>query len=100
LLLAVDSDEQLVQIPDVAEATLFPLQMSIAGSEFSAPLSHRFERDDDTAFGQQIFNITEAHTETVIDPHSIADDFGRESVSTVTGSGSLHGLSLSASFPI
>ena len=26
LLLAVESDEQLVQIPDVAEATLFPLQ--------------------------------------------------------------------------
>lgn len=101
LLLAVDSDEQFVQIPDVAEATLFRLQtLCIAGSEFSAPLADRFERDDDSAFGQQIFNITEAHTETVIDPHGIADDFRRESVSAVAGSGGLHGLSLSAALPI
>jgi hypothetical protein len=101
LLLAVDSDEQFIQIPDVAKATLFPLQpLCIAGSEFSAPLSDRFERDNDSTFGQEIFDITEAHTETMIDPHGIADDFRWESVSTVAGSGGLHGLSLSAAFPI
>src|SRR5262245_28107343 len=45
LLLAVDSDEEFVQIPDVAEATLFPLQtLYITRSEFSAPLSDGFER--------------------------------------------------------
>jgi len=101
LLLAVDSDEEFVQIPDVAEATLFPLQtLYITRSEFSAPLSDGFERNQDAAFGQQIFDITEAHTETMIDPHGIADDFRRESVSAVAGSGGLHGLSLSAALPI
>jgi hypothetical protein len=35
-----------------------------------------FERNENAAFSEKILDITKAHTETVIDPHGIADDFG------------------------
>jgi hypothetical protein len=59
LLLAVDSDEEFVQIPGITEASLFLLKPSgIVGSEFPAPLPDGFVRNNDSAFGQKIFNIT------------------------------------------
>jgi len=45
LLLAVDSDEEFVQIPSITEASLFLLKTSgIVGSEFPAPLADGFFR--------------------------------------------------------
>ena len=100
LLLAVDSDEEFVQIPGITEASLFLLETSgIVGSEFQAPLPDGFVRNSYSAFGQKIFNITEAQTETMIDPYGVADDFRRETVSLVTGSGALHEMSLSFWLP-
>jgi hypothetical protein len=57
------------------------------GSEFPAPLADGFIGNNDSAFGQKIFHITEAQTEAMIDPYGVADDFRRETVSVVTGSG-------------
>jgi hypothetical protein len=58
-------------------------------------LADGFERNQNAAFNEKILDITQAHTETVIDPHGIADDFGWKSVSVVAASGGLHGKSLS-----
>jgi hypothetical protein len=100
LLLAVDSDEEFVQIPGITEAPLFHLKTSgIVGSEFPAPLANGFVRNNYSAFGQKIFNITEAQTEAMIDPYGVADDFRRETVSVVTGWGALHEMSLSVGCP-
>lgn len=100
LLLAVDSDEEFIQIPGIPEATLFLLKPSdVVGSEFSAPSPDGFVRNNDSAFGQKIFNITEAQTEAMIDPHGVTDDFRRETVSVVMGSGALHQMSLSVGCP-
>jgi hypothetical protein len=100
LLLAVDSDEEFVQIPSITEASPFLLKTSrIVGSEFPAPLSDGFVRNNDSAFGQKTFHITEAQTEAMIDPNGVADDFRRETVSVVTGSGALHEMSLSVGCP-
>jgi len=100
LLLAVDSDEEFVQIPGVTEASLFLLETSgIVGSEFPAPSPDGFVRNDDSAFGQKIFNVPEAQTEAMIDPYRVADDFRRETVSVVTGSGAIHEMSLSIGCP-
>src|SRR5215469_6586395 len=69
LLLPVDSDEEFVQIPAITEAALFLLKTSgIIRSEFRAPLRNGFVRNNDSAFGQKICNITEAQTETMIRP--------------------------------
>ena len=100
LLLAVDSDEEFIQIPSITEAALFLLKTSgIVGSEFPAPLPYGFVRNNYSAFGQKIFNITEAQTEAMIDPYGVADDFRRETVSVVAGSGALHEMSLSVGCP-
>ena len=100
LLLAVDPDEEFVQMPAITEATLFLLKTSgVVGSEFSAPSPDGFLRNNDSAFGQKIFNITEAQTEAMIDPHGVTDDFRRETVSVVMGSGALHQMSLSVGYP-
>ena len=100
LLLAVDSDEEFVQIPGITEASLFLLKTSgIVGSEFPAPLADGFVRNNYSALGQKIFHIAEAQTEAMIDSYGVADDFRREKVSVVTGSGALHEMSLSVGCP-
>ena len=100
VLLAVDSDEEFVQIPGIAEAPLSPLQFSnVVWTELLTPASNRFIRDGDAPLSQQIFHITEAQTEAMIEPYGVADDFRRETMSAVTGSGALHTGILSVGFP-
>jgi hypothetical protein len=78
LLLAVDSNEDFVQVPNIAEAALTPLQFSsIVRTELLTPDSDRFIRDDDSAFGEKILDISEAQAETMVNPDGIADDFPR-----------------------
>jgi hypothetical protein len=90
---------QLVNLP--AHVRNLPPQGFLGHKERAEQVSTQIEKvRNRLEYGQQIFNITEAHTEPMIDPHSIADDFRRETVSAVAGSGSLHGLSLSAACPI
>ena len=100
LLLAVDSNEDLVQVPNTAEAALTPLQFSgIVRTELLTPDSNRFIRDDDSAFGEKILDISEAQTETMVDPDSIADDFCRETMTVITRPAVLHGTSVSVRCP-
>jgi len=100
LLLAVDSDEEFVQIPSITEASLFLLKTSgIVGSEFPAPLANGFVRNNYSAFGQKIFHITEAQTEAMIDPYGIAEISGGKRCPAVTGSGAVHEMSLSVGCP-
>jgi hypothetical protein len=76
LLLAVDSNEDFVQVPNIAKAALTPLQFSgIVRTELLTPESNRFIRDDDSAFGEKILDISEAQAETMVSPDGIADDF-------------------------
>ena len=54
LLLSVDSNEDFVQVPNIAEPALTPLQFSgIVRTELLPPESNRFIRDDDSAFGEK-----------------------------------------------
>lgn len=63
-------------MPGIAKATLTPLQISgIARTELLTPDSNRFIRDDDSAFGQKILNISKTQAETMINPNGVADDF-------------------------
>jgi hypothetical protein len=61
-------------------------------------LPDRFIGNNDAAFGEQIFYVTEAHTGAMIDK-DIADDFRREAVSGEVESGALHEISLSVRRP-
>ena len=49
------------------------------------PLADRLIRHADAAFGEEIFDISEAQAESVIERDGVTDDFRRESVSAVAG---------------
>src|SRR6516225_7425125 len=90
-----------VQVPHIAEATLTPLQFSgIVGTEFLTPQPNRLIRDDDSSFGQKILDISEAQVETMVKPHAIADDLGRETMTGIARPIVLHGTSVSGPCPI
>ena len=48
------------------------------------PEADRFAANGDSAFGQQIFDIPIAKTETIVEPYGMADDIWRESVALVS----------------
>ena len=91
LALTVDCDEDFVHKPRIAESTLTSLQPpSVVGAELPAPLPNSFVRHDDTPFGQQIFDIPEAQTVSVVQPHGVADDVRRKAMPKVPGSSRVH----------
>ena len=80
-MLSVDWNEDFVQVPNIAEAALTPLQFSgIVGTEGLTPASDGFIRDDDSEFGEKILDVSEAQAETMVYPDGIADDFRRETM--------------------
>jgi hypothetical protein len=100
LLLAVDSNEDFVQVPNIAKATLTPLQFSgIVRTELPTPDSNRFIRDDDSPFHEKILDISEAQAETMVNPDGIADDFWRKTMTVIARPVLLHGTSVSVRYP-
>ena len=91
LALTVDRDEDFVHKPRIAESTLTSLQPpGVLGAELRAPLPNRFIRHDDAPVGQQIFDIPEAQTVSVVQPHGVADDVRRKAMPKVAGSSKVH----------
>jgi hypothetical protein len=85
LLLAVDSHEEFVQMPAIAETPLPLLKTScIVSAELPTPTSNGFVGDRDAAFRQKILHISEAHAERMTDPHGVTDDLRWKTVSAVT----------------
>ena len=67
MLLAVDLDENLINVEGVAVASVLTFQSAcINGAELDAPEADRLPRDDDSAFSEQIFDISMAQVETVV----------------------------------
>ena len=61
LLLAIDSNEDLILIPVVAEPSLASLQFpGIVRTELLTPLSNRLIRHDDSPLGEKILDISKA----------------------------------------
>ena len=67
VLLAVDLHKDFIQMPDIAKATLSPLEFPRIGrTELLTPMSNGFIGDVDSALSQKIFDVAQAQTETVI----------------------------------
>jgi hypothetical protein len=78
---------------------LAPLQFSgIVRTELLTPEPNRFIRDDDSAFGEKVLDISEAQAESMVNPDGIADDFWRETM-TVIARPIIHGISVSGRYP-
>ena len=81
---AIDRDEDFVQKPRITESTLSSLQaLGVVRTELCAPLPNGFVRHGDSSFGKQIFDISEAHAESMVEPDGMTNDLGRESMSAV-----------------
>jgi hypothetical protein len=62
---APDLDEDLVDVPSVAEAALPALERAaVAGAELQAPAANGLVRHLDPALGQEIFNVAETQAES------------------------------------
>jgi hypothetical protein len=90
--------EELVQVPDVSlMSSPTPEVPRVVESELPTPLTYGFVRDDDSPLCQEVLNITETQTESVIQPNRVTDDLGRKPVSAVTTLFAVHHQSLAGS---
>jgi hypothetical protein len=91
----LDPDEHFIHVPLVPRA--WPAAAQAIGkslAEFPAPSPNRLVGDHDAPFGQQQLNVTQAEAEHVIQPHSMADDLGREAMAVVRIGWWLHAATL------
>ena len=91
----LDRDEDLVQVPSIAEPTLPTLQASrVFRAELETPKPDRLVGNRDAALGEKVFYIPKAETEPVVEPYGVTDDFCWESVSTIARRVTFHRHSL------
>jgi hypothetical protein len=84
ILLAVYFYEDFIDVKCIAVTPVLALKASgINGPELDTPKADRFPGDGDAAFGQEIFNISMTYVESEVEPDSIGNNIGRESVSFV-----------------
>ena len=84
LPIAVDLDEDLVQVPLVAGPGLAAAQAGrVGGPELGAPLPDRLVGDDHAALEHELLDLAEAQREAVVQPHAVGDDLDRVPVTLV-----------------
>ncbi len=68
----------------VAIASVLSFQSSsVNGSELDAPETDCFSADGDASFSQEVFDISVAEIEAIVEPDCVGDDVGWESVAFV-----------------
>ncbi len=82
--LAIDRNDDLVQMPDVAAGGRLTLQsVGVSDTEFHRPSPDGLIRDDDPAFEKHFFNQTQAQWKPEIQPHGMGDDLRWETMAFV-----------------
>jgi hypothetical protein len=85
---AVDFEKDLIKMPLVAGACTSPAQLvGILLPKGSAPLTEGLIGQHDSALSQQLFDITIAERESIVEPDRVADDLGRKSIAPLGGRG-------------
>ena len=75
-MLTSDFDAELIYMPDVAEPPLFAPQIAgIGRTELQTPISNCLVRNDDASLSKQLFDISKAQREPMLQPDGMADDF-------------------------
>src|SRR5438270_12615066 len=81
---AVDLEKNFVEVPLItASSTSSSEAIGILFAELIAPTPDRLVADQHSASGHHFFDITEAHTETKIEPNTVRNDLFREPMATV-----------------
>ena len=78
--------EDFIDEKRITETTVFSFQAAgIDGSELDAPEPNSFTTDCDASLSKQIFDIAMAEVESVVEPNSIRNYVGWESVAFICG---------------
>jgi hypothetical protein len=81
---AVDLERHLIQMPLVAGSHSSSTRPGReCGAELGAPLTDGLMADDDSAFGEEILNVTKAEMKAKIEPDGVSDDLGRVAVAPI-----------------
>ena len=84
MLLAVDSDEDLVDEECIAAAAMSSFQSAgINGTKLDTPKTDCFPTDSDSPLGKEILDIAVAEVESIVEPDSVGDDVRWESVTFI-----------------
>ena len=79
VLLPVDLDKDFVQEECISGSMMTAFRTpDIFRAKLVAPKSDRFITDDNTALGQQVFDIPKAEVEAIVEPNGMLNDFGRK----------------------
>ena len=70
----------------MTQLTLAPLQRScVSWARLEVSVANGFVENDDAALSQQVFEVTKAASEPMVEPHSVADDFRWRAMPFVAG---------------
>ena len=84
MLFAVDLHEDFIDMEGIAVASVFAFQpASINGTELDAPETDRFSGYSDVSLSQEIFDITVAEIESIIEPDGVGNDIWGEPVTFI-----------------
>jgi len=82
----LDGHKDFVDMPGIPQPPLSFFKCTRLGRpKLLTPLADRFIRNGDTTFGQQLFDLTEAQREAVVQPDGMADDLRGKTVTLVAG---------------
>jgi len=84
VLFAIDFHEDLIDEERITTALMFSLQSPcIKSSELDTPQADGFIADSDATLSEDIFDISMAETESVVEPDCVIDDIWWESVTLI-----------------
>ena len=91
MILATDLDEYFIEVPLVARPGTSSTQLiSVCLAELQASFSHRLIGNDYPTHSHYFFNVAVAESEAEVQPDSVADDFGRKTMTAIERSGCVH----------
>ena len=84
MLLAVDPQKDFINVEGIAIAPVLSFQSpGINSYALDAPKANRFAAYSDNSFSEQVFDVSMAEIETVVEPDGVADDIWWESVAFI-----------------
>jgi hypothetical protein len=84
MLFAIDLYKDFINVECIAVASMLAFQSAcINGAELDTPETDCLSADGDATFSEEVFDISMAEIDSIVEPDSIGNDVGREAVALV-----------------
>jgi hypothetical protein len=85
VLLAIYLDKDFIDVEGVTVTSVFSFQSTgINRSKLDAPEADRFTADGDSSFSEEVFYISVAEIEAIVEPDAAGNDVWRKSVAFIS----------------